>query len=175
MTDTTSSYIQGSIIGAIIGLAVGISIGLAIADHNAAKAPATTADTIRITEPRPALPDTIIRHQTARLPTAPAQRWAPPSREPAAPDTAKLPAVEGEAADSATVLIPITRRTYTDTTTYRAVVEGYDPRLVTLDIYPRPAPPAKRFHLGPSVGLGWDGHGIKPFIGLTLTYSLWSF
>ena len=81
--------------------------------------------------------------------------------------------------DSAEVILPITQHVYEDST-YRAVVEGYEPRLVELEIYRSREiltvkKPPNRFHVGPSVGFGFDGRRVAPFVGVTLTASFFSF
>ena len=133
-------------------------------------------DTIRIVDPQPTRVDTVTRFVTVRLPLAVAAA-------PDVDDGSKTSAVDTVAAtenqDSATVVIPIERVIYEDSLQrYRAVVEGYLPRLVELELYPdrifKPPKP-KRWHVGPAIDIGYDGHRAKPFIGVTLSYSLLSF
>ncbi len=135
-------------------------------------------DTIRIVDPQPTRVDTVTRFVTVRLPVAVAA--APDVDDGSKTETVDtLIAAATENQDSATVVIPIERVIYEDSLQrYRAVVEGYLPRLIELELYPdqiyKPPKP-KRWHVGPAIGIGYDGHGAKPFIGVTLSYSLCSF
>lgn len=84
--------------------------------------------------------------------------------------------------DSADIELPIVQRHYGDSA-FEAWVSGpLDPRLDSLRVY---APttivtrtewkPPKRWHIGPSVGLGYTGQGFEPFIGISITYSIFEF
>lgn len=92
-------------------------------------------DTIKVVEPK-YITQTVVSHDTA---------WLPLVEEPT--DTLHLAnqfadhRTNGSPCDyllsyvdSVPVVIPITERTYKDRT-YKAVVSGYDPKLVSLDIY----------------------------------------
>lgn len=84
--------------------------------------------------------------------------------------------------DSADIALPIVQRHYGDSA-FEAWVSGpLDPQLDSLRIY---APTTvitrtewkspKRWHIGPSVGFGYTGHGFEPFIGISITYSIFDF
>lgn len=86
---------------------------------------------------------------------------------------------EADIRDSAIVELPVIQRHYADSI-YEAWISGpIDPRLDSLRVF---APttvitrsewkPPKRWHLGPTVGLGYTPHGFEPFIGISLTYSI---
>lgn len=85
-------------------------------------------------------------------------------------------------ADSVAVELPTVQRHYSDST-YEAWVSGpLNPRLDSLRVY---APttvimrsvwkPAKRWHLGVTAGYGVTLRGPQPYIGIGITYSLFSF
>lgn len=182
MKDSTSSYTQGGLIALIIGIVIGIAIGWWIRDEKVVCPPPTeTPPVYKVELPVPAKPDSVIAHVTRKLPIADSERKAYPdgtlvAERPIYPSDT-INAATSESGDSAEVIIPITQRVYEDSTRYRAVVEGYDPRLISLEIYPQPTKPpnVKRWHIGPSVGFGWNGRNLAPFVGLTVTYSLYSF
>lgn len=156
MSEHTAAYINGVAVGLVIGAVAGIIGGrLTVPGQSPASAPIVT----RVVNPEPTAPDTVTRFIPVR---------APVFRE------RDIAASVAETPDSATVSLPVTRREYADSG-YRAVVEGYQPRLVSLDIYrpPLPEPKRKRWHIGPSIGIGYDGHGVRPYVGVTLTFSLW--
>lgn len=93
----------------------------------------------------------------------------------AKPDTARGVSVGPDGS----ILIPLSQVEY-KTDDYRAVVEGYKPRLVDIELYPKvtritetvtklKTPPPKRWALtiGPGVGYGPD-RTLRPFIGATV-------
>ncbi len=181
MKDSASSYTQGGLLALVIGFVIGIALGWWIRDEKDSGVPPDTEPVYKVVLPAPAKPDSVVGHMTRKLPIADRSRYADSDGTVVA-ETRQLPTDTITAAtpggtDSAEVVIPITQIVYEDSTRYRAVVEGYEPRLISLEIYPQPAkPPApKRWHIGPSVGLGWNGCNLAPFVGLTLTYSLYSF
>jgi hypothetical protein len=72
--------------------------------------------------------------------------------------------------DSALVSIPIVQRTF-EGEYYRAVVQGYDPQLVGIDIFlPQPEPEKRKPRLGWGLGLqlgyGLTPAGFQPYIGI---------
>ena len=81
--------------------------------------------------------------------------------------------------DSAVVELPIIRRHYSDST-YEAWVSGpIDPRLDSLRVFAlttiitkREWKPPKRWHIGPTIGYGLTPHGFRPYIGVSITYSI---
>ena len=73
-------------------------------------------DTIRVVEPQ------IVKEEVVRYDTV----FFPVYKE--------LDSISNLTQDSARVIVPITERTYEDST-YKAVVRGYNPELVSLDMY----------------------------------------
>lgn len=74
-------------------------------------------------------------------------------------------------------IIPISLKTYTDSSTYKAVVSGYDPRLEEIEIYrenmvitERLAAP--RFSIGLQGGLYMTPKGFQPGVGLGVNYRI---
>lgn len=84
--------------------------------------------------------------------------------------------------DSAIVELPIIQRHYADSA-YEAWVSGpVDPRLDSVRVYAkrtvvnrREWKPPKRWHLGVTAGYGYGAKGFQPYIGVGVTYSLYSF
>lgn len=84
--------------------------------------------------------------------------------------------------DSVAVEVPILQRHYADSM-YEAWVSGpIDPRLDSVRLYAASTivkepiwKPPKRWHVGPTVGVGVTPHGVEPFIGISVTYSIISF
>lgn len=82
--------------------------------------------------------------------------------------------------DSAMVVIPITERVYKDST-YKAVVRGYNPELVSLDIYNRTLyyPVVEKVEVKPKVAIvvgpyfGVDGDGLSFGLSITLGMPIW--
>lgn len=84
--------------------------------------------------------------------------------------------------DSAIVQLPIIQRHYADST-YEAWVSGpIDPRLDSLRVFAqttiitrREWKPPKRWHIGVTAGYGYGQKGFQPYVGVGITYSLFSF
>lgn len=84
--------------------------------------------------------------------------------------------------DSAIVEVPIIQRHYADST-YEAWVSGpINPRLDSLRVFApttiitkREWKPPKRWHIGVTAGYGYGAKGFQPYIGVGITYSIFSF
>lgn len=84
--------------------------------------------------------------------------------------------------DSAIVEVPMIQRHYADST-YEAWVSGpIAPRLDSVRIFApttiitkREWKPPKRWHIGVTAGYGYGAKGFQPYIGVGITYSLFSF
>ena len=105
-----------------------------------------------------------------------------PDMMPAQP-TADSVATVSIMGDSATVTLPVEQRIYDDSL-YTAYVSGYRPQLdsITLHIphtYTTVTKtinkPARRWAIGPSVGVGYGiaGKQADVFVGITATFNLW--
>lgn len=117
----------------------------------------TVVDTLILEIPAP-YPVEVVRVDTCLLPSP--------------TDTARVP-----------VAVPIERKEYR-TPEYRAVVEGYRPELVSMDIYRQTqfvtmttatAKP-KRWGVGLQIGYGYmpTVNRAAPYIGIGIQYDLWS-
>lgn len=123
----------------------------------------TTSDTIRIT-------DTVIKFDTIKI-IQPKYVY----REVVRYDTVK------------TTIIPIEQRTYSDIT-YTAVIEGYKPSLLKLDIYQKTTHifdtirinntitryKQPKWAITAGVGVGTNGRAVTPYVGVSVGYVLWS-
>ncbi len=77
-------------------------------------------------------------------------------------------------------LLPITQHTYGDSS-YTAWVSGYAPRLDSIALYPSytlervvtPAPP-HRWSVGVTAGYGFTPYGATPYVGVGISYALFS-
>lgn len=88
-------------------------------------------------------------------------------------DTVKVP-----------VSLPIERKTYA-TDDYKAVIEGWRPEIVEMEVYPatkyitstrtETLTERPRFGIGIQAGYGTDGRKLTPYIGIGIQYNLWSF
>ncbi len=76
--------------------------------------------------------------------------------------------------------LPVERVVYS-TGDYRAVVEGFRPSLVEMELYPRSAlvtrhtvraPPARRWSAGLQAGWGITPRGFAPYLGVGVEYRL---
>ena len=79
------------------------------------------------------------------------------------------------------VAVPVERRVYA-TADYRAVVEGYRPRLVSMELYRRTqvvtataSPKPRRWGVGIQAGWGFAPRTgrLEPYIGIGVQYSIW--
>ena len=110
----------------------------------------------------------------------------PIHREPIASEVAVLPRVVpmilpsvGDMADSVTVEVPMERVVYEEED-YRAVVEGFNPRLVEMTIYPKQTTIVQKvedrspIHLrvGPTLAWGWTPHGFDLCLGIGATLEI---
>ena len=84
--------------------------------------------------------------------------------------------------DSAIVELPMIQRHYADST-YEAWVSGpIDPRLDSVRVFTPTTiitkqewKPPKRWHIGITAGYGYGAKGFQPYIGVGITYSIFSF
>ncbi len=143
-------------------------------------------DTIRIVEPTPTEED-VVRHDTASFPMV--GQSEPKGELENIPICNELDSIgrlsnglsNGLSNDSAKVVIPITERTYEDST-YKAVVRGYNPELVSLDIYNRTLyyPVVEKAEVKPKVAIvvgpyfGVDGDGLSLGLSITFGVPIWS-
>lgn len=163
MKDKILCVLIGFVVGAIVGSLVTFR-GCSSADHNHT----VQSDTIRTS-------DTIIIRDTVRI-----KEPKPYYVEVVRTDTiAQI--------DTVTVTIPIERKTYQNED-YKAVIQGYKPDLISMDIYKKTTfirdtiqinntitkmkPPRWVISVGPGVGYG--PKGIEPYIGINAGFVLWS-
>lgn len=78
--------------------------------------------------------------------------------------------------DSVELQLPVVQNVY-EGKDYKAYVSGVEARLDSMFVYPRREivtikKPPKRWHIGPAVGYGYTGHGVGPFVGVSVTYSI---
>ena len=82
--------------------------------------------------------------------------------------------------------IPISRYLFTDDSTYRMEVEGYNVKANSIEVYPRtvtqtviqrvevPGNP-RRWGIGVSAGAAVTSKGVQPYVGVGVQYNLVSF
>ena len=140
----------------------------------------TVYDTLTVLQPAPAavaaLPDVV-----KRLP-----RWTPPANKTTQRDSALTASVDmcantDSAMDSVAVIVPMERKTYTDSANYRAVISGAWVALDTIEIYPRreivtikQPPDRRRWGVSLMAGYGWAGKWT-PFVGVGVSCTLFRF
>jgi hypothetical protein len=104
-------------------------------------------------------------------------------------DTVRVIDIADSPADSvphllpdSTIVIPVSSAVY-ETEDYRAVVEGYKPRLASMELYPKVTTITNtvtitgrpRWALTGGIGVGYvPGRGIEPYLGISLGYVFWS-
>lgn len=126
----------------------------------------TVVDTIPYYRPVPR-DSTVMRYETVRLCVTDTVRVT-------VGDTMRV-------ADSVEVIVPITQKVYADSL-YRAYVSGYRPRLDSIFIYPRTryvtvtrqAKP-QRWGIGVQAGYGVGRGGTGPYVGIGVSYNLFTF
>lgn len=150
----------------ILALLLAVSVGVNVWQHYSTdKVPVivisrdTVRDTIHMDVPV-AVTQHTIRHDTVTLLVV------------------KVDTVHG---DSVRVQLPVTQKTYTDST-YTAWVSGYLPQLDSIEIYRKSiiitnkaiTSPYKRFNIGIQVGCGYGllYKGIEPYIGVGVTLNI---
>ncbi len=141
-------------------------------------------DTIPFVMPAPVamapLPDVV-----KRLP-----RWTPPANKNAQGDSTLIAVVDASAnnsaypdsaLDSVAVIVPMERKTYTDSANYRAVISGAWVALDTIEVYPRrevvtikQPPDNRRWGVSLMAGYGWAGKWT-PFVGVGISCTLFRF
>ena len=112
----------------------------------------------------------VIRYKTVKVPVH---------------DTIKAPHADTLSADSVSVVLPITQKHYSDST-YEAWVSGYEPALDSIRVF-QPITTItntitntdirykqKRWGLGVQVGIGMTPNKIEPYIGVGVTYNIFS-
>lgn len=139
----------------------------------------TVIDTIPYYKPVPR-DSVVIRYVTEKLPALPPREDGPTGQgqnaEQSDSTEVTVPSVPD---DSVTVQIPITQKRY-ETDRYRAYVSGYRPSLDSLIIFPqrqvvRIREKPRRWHVGVQAGYGVTPAGFQPYIGVGVSYDLFSF
>lgn len=84
--------------------------------------------------------------------------------------------------DSVEVDIPITQKVYSDDSTYTAYVSGFNQQLDSLIFHRKREvvtvtkwKPPKRWSIGIQAGYGMSRNGMQPYIGIGVSYNLFSF
>ena len=143
-------------------------------------------DTIRIVEPTPTEED-VVRYDTASFPMVGQSelKSEPKGELKNIPICNELDSIgrlsNGLSNDSAKVVIPITERTYEDST-YKAVVRGYKPELVSLDIYnsTKYYPVVEKVKVKPKIVVsagvygGFGSKGADYGLGIMVGVPIWS-
>lgn len=147
----------------VVALGIGAMLGERYARRNVTETERTIVryDTIVYRQPE-TIVERCIAYRTIRLPLAETDSVTR-SGEP----------------DSAAVTIPLQQRVYQDTT-YTAYVSGYEPRLDSIAIYPRTEiryvmQKPKRWGLSVQAGYGLTEGGIRPYVGIGISYTLYNF
>ena len=95
-------------------------------------------------------------------------------------DTLLLPVIETRT-DSVLVSLPVERKTYSDDSTYTAVVSGINPYLDSIEVYRRNVYVTRtithytkpsRISIGLQGGYGYGRNGFSPYIGIGISYNL---
>lgn len=135
-------------------------------------------DTVRNLRPTP-VRDTIVRYAVRRVPVHIRDTVTIPYNVQEIPDTHT--AHHQPMTDTIEAELPITQRVYS-TADYTAYVSGYEPSLDSITLIRRTerietvrTQPPKCFGLGVTVGYGYTQHGFAPFLGIGLSYSIFSF
>lgn len=133
-------------------------------------------DTMRMPIPSPRPDSVSVGHSIRRLPLAAV------SSVVLSADRDSFPDVDRSAVaipDSVRVEIPIVRKVYADSS-FRAVVSGFEPRLDSLEVYPRliavrPHTVRRPWGLGLNAGVCVGPRGVTPGVSVGVTYTFLSF
>ena len=144
----------------------------------------TVYDTLTVVQPAPAVV-TQLTDAVKRLP-----RWTQRANKNALRDSALTAEVDlsinksaypDTGLDSAAVIVPMERKEYTDSSTYRAVISGAWVALDTVEVYPRreivtvrQPPDRRRWGVSLMAGYGYAGKWT-PFVGVGVSYNLFRF
>jgi hypothetical protein len=139
----------------------------------------TVRDTLRLEVPA-AVDSSPVRRDTVWLQISPAGSSGLLDGVEVPPKLLEADTVPRLQPDGALV-IPISKREYM-TKDYRAVVEGWRPRLISLEVYPETRIITNnitklkkpRYAIVAGLGLGYDGEHVRPEIGFKVGRVLWS-
>jgi len=133
-------------------------------------------DTIHPPLPKPEV-NTVVRYDTVRPQAKPIEGVTPALAIVTLPEDT-IPRITPENG----IIIPITQKTY-KTEDYKAVIEGYKPNLLSIELYQKNTfitntvtntkykSPRWVISVGPGVGYG--PKGIEPYIGINAGFVLW--
>lgn len=79
--------------------------------------------------------------------------------------------------------VPISNYLFTDDSTYRVEMEGYNVKARSIEVYPRTVTQTviervsvptkqKRWGIGPQIGFGYNGMNWMPYVGVGIQYNL---
>ena len=153
----------------LIGVAVGLVAGLWLGEHGRGSAHmerdtvvVERVDTLRDTLPIEVRSE-VVRYEPIRIRVDSLVR-----------DTVNL-------TDTAFITLPISQKCYEDSL-YRAWVSGYGARLDSIEVFRRTQTitivekeKRRHWHIGPTVGAAYGIRGFTPYVGVGITYSLYSF
>lgn len=163
-------YIVACLIVALLVASVALNVRYYIGGNDKKIVADTIKETIYDTIPyyKPVLKDSlVINYITEKLPTV-------------VKSDSDSTGVEKEITDSVEVEIPITQKIYEDSL-YKAFVSGYRQSLDSLIIYsPKEVVTItnikpKRWGVGIQVGYGFTPKGAHPYIGVGISYNIFSF
>ena len=139
-------------------------------------------DTLTVVKPAP-VQTTQLLGNVVRLP-----RWVAPDIDDGSKkqtdDPVSISSTEnvGGTQDSVDVVAPMERKVYTDSVNYRAVISGAWVSLDTMELYRQhevttitKPPDRRRWSVGIGMGYGMTPHGLQPWAGITVNYTLFRF
>lgn len=183
----------------IIAAALGFVLGFMVNDWLRPKCAevvdvevVTKRDTIAPPIPVPKVEDAVrvevVKPKTKpqATPKASVDTITPPKPKEGQDDPAEVqddaPAIKDDAptiTEDGEVAIPIERLTF-ETKDYKAIIEGWRPNLISMELYPETTTITKtvktrpRFSLTLGTGFGYDGKNFVPTVGLNFGFVLWS-
>jgi hypothetical protein len=126
----------------------------------------TVRDTVRMEVPKPVYV-AVVHYDTVPAPTA--------------ADSVDNAATGLGLSQAGAIVVSIEQKTYS-TPDYKAVIEGWRSNLVSMEVYPKTTTiretvtklKAPRWSITVGPGVGWDGQKIRPYVGVTAGFVLWS-